>query len=240
MGGAHIVLQITISKRAALIIAVTAALIVPATAVAQSLFTDVSDNSVHRPGIEYMKDSGVTLGCGDGTTFCPRDAVLREQMATFMYRLSGNDPNTEPSVIPASNMQVVTDISGDFTDSADWVDVNRATTTHVIPPGREGFIFVTFGGESVCENTLGYCSVRVLVNNQEIAPANDLDVAFDSPETAAAGQEPWESHTTQRVSGTLGPGTYTVKVQMRIDRIDATSKFRVDDWLLSSEVHYTG
>ena len=233
-------LQITISKRAAVVITVALMLIVPATAVAQSLFTDVADNSVHTPGIEYMKDSGVTLGCGDGTTFCPRDPVLREQMATFMYRLSGNDPNTAPSVLPLSNMEVVTNISGQFTNSDAWVDLNGATTTHVVPQGREGFILVTFGGESVCENTLGYCAVRVLVNGTEISPANDLDIAFDSPEDSVPGLEPWESHTTQRVSDTLTAGTYTVQVQMRVDRVDDTSNFRLDDWLLSTEVHYTG
>ena len=69
----------------------------PIGAYASHLFDDVSDTSVHFDGIEFMKDSGVTVGCG-GSNFCPQDNVTREQMGTFMYRLSGNDPATAPSV----------------------------------------------------------------------------------------------------------------------------------------------
>ena len=69
-----------------------------ATAVlATHVFNDVSDGSVHRPGIEYMADAAITLGCGGGD-FCPQDKLSREQMATFLYRSSGNDPATPPSV----------------------------------------------------------------------------------------------------------------------------------------------
>ncbi|MFQ5967464.1 MAG: hypothetical protein ACE5MI_07620, partial [Acidimicrobiia bacterium] len=69
----------------------------PMGASAQTLFDDVSDGSTHFDGIEFMKNSKVTVGCG-GNNFCPFDRVSREQMGTFMYRLSGNDPKTAPSV----------------------------------------------------------------------------------------------------------------------------------------------
>lgn len=95
-------LQITISRRGAFLIALAIVLVVPLTAYAGSLFDDVDDTSTHFDGIEFMKDSGVTAGCGDGTTFCPDDPVNRAQMATFMYRLSGNDPATDPSVNAAT------------------------------------------------------------------------------------------------------------------------------------------
>jgi hypothetical protein len=92
------VIQITISKRAALLMLVAVLLIVPVTAAATHVFSDVADSNIHADGIGWAADSGVTQGCGNGA-FCPKQAVTREQMATFMYRLSGNDPGTDPSVV---------------------------------------------------------------------------------------------------------------------------------------------
>jgi hypothetical protein len=69
-------------------------------AVAAMQFSDVSPTSVHAPGIGFVADTGVTVGCG-GTRFCPEDPVTRAQMATFMHRLSGN-AETPPSVNAAS------------------------------------------------------------------------------------------------------------------------------------------
>lgn len=90
--------MVVMSRRRVFALALVAFLLIPAAALAGSLFTDVDDSSTHFNGIKYMKDTGITLGCGDGTTFCPKDSVLREQMATFMYRMSGNDPATPASV----------------------------------------------------------------------------------------------------------------------------------------------
>ncbi|MDF1597147.1 MAG: hypothetical protein P1T08_13795 [Acidimicrobiia bacterium] len=86
------------SRRRVFLLALVAFLLIPAAALAGTLFSDVTDGRTHFKGIEFVKSSGVALGCGDGTTYCPKDPVLREQMATFMYRLSGNDPATPPSV----------------------------------------------------------------------------------------------------------------------------------------------
>jgi hypothetical protein len=67
-------------------------------------FGDVPANHPHAAGIEFMRESGVTIGCGDGTNYCPADAVNRGQMGTFMHRLSGNAPGTAPSVDAATVM----------------------------------------------------------------------------------------------------------------------------------------
>ena len=49
------------------------------------------------PFIERMAELGVTQGCGDGTDFCPDDAVTRAQMAVFLTRAfdlpGGPDPD---------------------------------------------------------------------------------------------------------------------------------------------------
>jgi hypothetical protein len=92
-----LVVQVTISKRLAIILLVLVALLVPAAAFAGSIFADVDDNNVHIDGIEWVRNNGVTQGC-TATQYCPKEKVSREQMASFLYRLSGNDPLTAPSV----------------------------------------------------------------------------------------------------------------------------------------------
>jgi hypothetical protein len=49
-------------------------------------FADVPRSHTHAVAIESMAERGVTQGCGDGSLFCPGNAVTREQMATFLTR----------------------------------------------------------------------------------------------------------------------------------------------------------
>ena len=78
--------------------ATIALLAIPLAALAGNVFNDVDDNSPHIEGITWVKDSGVSVGCDNNGNYCPADDVTRAQMGTFMYRLSGNDPATIPSV----------------------------------------------------------------------------------------------------------------------------------------------
>jgi S-layer family protein len=52
-------------------------------------FTDIGD-SPFREDIEWIAAEGITRGCS-ATRFCPDAPVLREQMATFLYRAFGFD-----------------------------------------------------------------------------------------------------------------------------------------------------
>jgi len=92
------VLHVTISKKTALIVVAAALLTIPGAAVATHVFTDVGDSNVHAPAIEWAASSGVTAGCGDGTSYCPGDPVTRAQMATFLHRMSGQAAGVAPSV----------------------------------------------------------------------------------------------------------------------------------------------
>lgn len=78
--------------------AVVASLLMGTALAAATPFADVDPNSVHAPGITYVADAGITSGCEDGSVYCPGDFVRRDQMGTFMHRLSGNAPDVEPSV----------------------------------------------------------------------------------------------------------------------------------------------
>jgi hypothetical protein len=56
------------------------------------VFTDVACPGLYTDFIEDLKTRGVTAGCGDGTTYCPTDNVLRQEMAVFLLRtLLGGD-----------------------------------------------------------------------------------------------------------------------------------------------------
>ena len=65
--------------------------------VTSTRFADVDASHPHAAFIERFADLGVTQGCGDGTQFCPDDAVNRAQMAVFLSRAynlpAGPDPN---------------------------------------------------------------------------------------------------------------------------------------------------
>lgn len=52
----------------------------------QTRFTDVKVGATHTDAITAIKDAGLTNGCGDGTRYCPEEAVTRGQMASFLVR----------------------------------------------------------------------------------------------------------------------------------------------------------
>ena len=52
-----------------------------------SSFTDVPDAVNYCTNTQWMKNRAITLGCGNGTVYCPNDGVTRASMALFMNRL---------------------------------------------------------------------------------------------------------------------------------------------------------
>ncbi len=52
-------------------------------------FADVPPTDFGYPYIEALKASGITGGCGDGTTFCPGATLTRRQMAIFLAKALG-------------------------------------------------------------------------------------------------------------------------------------------------------
>lgn len=49
-------------------------------------FQDVSDEHAHRGSIYAIARAGITVGCGDGTRFCPDKPLTRGEIATFLAR----------------------------------------------------------------------------------------------------------------------------------------------------------
>jgi hypothetical protein len=53
-------------------------------------FTDVAAGGTHAANIDAVRRANITQGCTrDGRSFCPRDSVARDQMASFLQRARG-------------------------------------------------------------------------------------------------------------------------------------------------------
>ncbi|HVF63172.1 MAG TPA: RHS repeat-associated core domain-containing protein [Casimicrobiaceae bacterium] len=68
-----------------LALAIASASALPAMAAPCAGFTDVDDTSPFCANIAWLKNRGITLGCGPNV-YCPSGVVSREQMAAFMNR----------------------------------------------------------------------------------------------------------------------------------------------------------
>lgn len=107
----------------AVVAAVIAALTTVAAVAGHDRFDDVGAEHPHEDGIGFVADAGVSIGCTeDGAEYCPDDEVTRAQMGTFLYRLSGNDPETPPSVTAAHALQADHATSADSADHATTAD----------------------------------------------------------------------------------------------------------------------
>jgi beta-lactamase superfamily II metal-dependent hydrolase len=69
-----------------------------------NLFTD-DDSSIFEKDIDKLGTAGITRGCNPPTNnrFCPKDLVLRDQMASFLARALGLDPITPPPPVAGGN-----------------------------------------------------------------------------------------------------------------------------------------
>jgi hypothetical protein len=81
-------------------------------------FTDVACPGLYTDFIEDLKTRGITAGCGDGTTYCPTDNVLRQEMAVFLLKTLLGGGYTPPACTPPGQFGDVP-CPGLYTD---WVE----------------------------------------------------------------------------------------------------------------------
>jgi len=101
----------------------------------ESPFTDVSTAHVFYTEIVWLSRQGITTGYdnGDGTQrFAPAEPVLREQMAAFLQRLSGEPPPPQPAA--ATFLDVPVDHV--FAGHVDWLAATGITTGYTTADGR--------------------------------------------------------------------------------------------------------
>jgi hypothetical protein len=83
-------------------------------------FDDVSADASYGPAVDWLAETGVTLGCTT-TSYCPTGTVTRAEMAAFLWRLEG-----EPIGSPAAGFADVP--GGFFAEGAiDWLLASGTT-----------------------------------------------------------------------------------------------------------------
>ena len=61
-----------------------------------AVFGDIA-GSLFADETVWLAEEGITVGCGDGTNFCPNRAVTRAEMATFLTRALGLETPPQPA-----------------------------------------------------------------------------------------------------------------------------------------------
>ena len=121
--------------RVTLIIATTALIVAPLTAIASHSFTDVPDTNTFHADIAWLADAGVTKGCNPpaNTEFCPNDNVSRGQMSAFMRRFAQYIDAEDGTPGQADNAttadSATTAASADNADKLDGLDSTDLQTT---------------------------------------------------------------------------------------------------------------
>jgi len=111
-------------------VAALALMMIPVVALAAAGFIDVPADSPHIDGIQYVSDTGISVGYGDGT-FGPLDFVTRAQMATFDHNDSATSFGT----------------AGVYLDSDDDNDVIVDVYDVTVPGATDHAFFIQVFGE---------------------------------------------------------------------------------------------
>jgi hypothetical protein len=92
----------------------------PLAAVAAA-FDDVALDASYRSAVDWLAETGITLGC-TATSYCPAGTVTRAEMAAFLWRLEGSPEGSDTGGF--------TDIpDGSFASPAiDWLLASGTTT----------------------------------------------------------------------------------------------------------------
>lgn len=99
---------------------------------ASSTFSDVPPGTPFSTEITWLADRGVSTGWSDGT-FRPYQAVTRDAMAAFMYRLAGSPSFPVPAVSPFADVPT----SYQFYVEIAWLDHAGISTGWNTAQGRE-------------------------------------------------------------------------------------------------------
>jgi hypothetical protein len=149
-------------------------------------FTDVGTDNPFFAWIQKMAQVGITTGCG-ATTYCPGDAVTREQMATFVMRGAFNQflPAGTPvvaAVSPATaalGSTVTVTLTGQNTN---WMNLATQLTTApgitVISLGVTSTTTLTAQLAVAANATPGPYSLTVVTGSEEATLPNGFTVTM--------------------------------------------------------------
>ena len=96
-------------------------------------FSDVAPDAWYYNHVAALAASGITVGCGDGTTFCPRRQTTRAQMATFLARATGLVEHPAPVEPVNTAVSLILPSFEDEPYSASWVAFDQHGDTRELP-----------------------------------------------------------------------------------------------------------
>jgi hypothetical protein len=114
---------------------------------------------------------------------------------------------------PVRAVRVVTDDDSLFTVSSTWTNVPGMSVGVTIPSDEHALLLITFSAAIACQetspnDTVAYCSLRVLVDGKQAAPLSIVAQAADNQTIS-----PRELGSMQWAAGPLPSGRHTVTVQ---------------------------
>ena len=146
-------------RKVAMIVVVLAVLIAPvAAAGATSLWADIPDDSIFVNDTNWMKITGVSIGCNPpaNTNYCPKEFLTREQMAAFMHRLSDAQVVNAATAIDAENAENADTVDG--RDANELMSITGSASGEVTsfktpaPPAGNTALLATLTGFDVPAN----------------------------------------------------------------------------------------
>lgn len=152
---------------------------------------------------------------------------------TFSTTVSGKT-ETQVKAVHSNNSVSFTDDGG----ATAYTDILGATATVKIASGSKGMLLIRFSGDTSCYGGIvsgqDNCYVHVLVNGVEAMPVGD--VSFDTNNANTEVASAIEAHSMEWSTGRLGPGTYTVQVQAKVDDSPCCQvEFDINHWSLTVE-----
>jgi hypothetical protein len=120
------------------------------------------------------------------------------------------------------------------TSTTTYTTIPGATARITVPSGERALLIARFTTQVDCTvgdgSPSGACMARILSNAKEMAPAS----GGSKLDTVAAGRPAGvKSGALDRSLGPVGPGTYNIKVQVRVT--NAKMIVEVTDWHLTVE-----
>ena len=176
------------SRLAVGVAAAAVALTVAAVALAQGIgtFRDIPDNHYARDSVQWAVQNGITVGCRDGTYFCPERTINRAESVTFLHRYNNN-------VVSPLEHRVRVLESGSSTGSGTGFGNQPPSTTTTAPPrkyttrGNQNTVrsFTLVAGEYDAVFTLE--AIKAATDHDE--PSNDIPTSCQADAGAPASNE---------------------------------------------------
>lgn len=125
-----------------------------------------------------------------------------------------------------NNIRIKSSTSPFTTQSNTFVQVTGATFDMAVPNNQMKTFIAEFSAESWCDGAdSGWCSVRILIDGNEMAPVVGTNFAFDAD---GVGNDEYESHSMTRYVADVGPGLHTFSVEAM--STETNTLFWLDDW----------